>query len=555
MRESVEDLSANDVAARLRDAIQDKYRGSMQWGYFIDYFGDADSGDVIYSCGGDTCRAAYEMTGTAGAAKCIIDFDGAEDVVPRTVYEVEADEGDHLAAMQEAQTGKLYGDATPLYERYISKKERDSAGSKDFAGKGKSFPILKAGDVAAAAKALGRAGSGNYSTDVIKKNIIRIAKAKGFTSELPKAWQAGTDTQESQTSGNTGQLKLTECASTVETIELREAARADYEIKLIAPGKGASAWYPDDVLKRDGAAAFPAETKVYLNHPTASQESEGAGNRDVMRLAGVLTKPAAWKESHAKGPGLYASMKVFADHATTIEEKSKYLAMSISASGAQAVDTSGRMQFKEGLPVLAKLHEAVPGKNGNSVDVVPIGGAGGMILTESARGVETPTQEASTMPFTEEEVKLLRESVAANSAVTTTLLEAELRRQAIALGSRCFGDLAVPNETKEYLIANVIERGLPKKDGALDTVVLTEAFNSEASRFGAATGMKRLVTSMGASGGQTVQATEAERAQAFQARKTETTKTYTEAWADLFPTGTPEQKMKLAEVAVRGRAN
>jgi hypothetical protein len=51
--------------------------------------------------------------------------------------------------------------------------------------------------VAAAASSIGRAGSDNYSTDVIKKNIIRIAKAKGWASELPKAWQDGeTDAKE-----------------------------------------------------------------------------------------------------------------------------------------------------------------------------------------------------------------------------------------------------------------------------------------------------------------------------------------------------------------------
>ena len=42
-------------------------------------------------------------------------------------------------------------------------------------GKGKSFPILKPGDAA------------------LKANIIRIAKAKGWTSELPKAWESGDD--------------------------------------------------------------------------------------------------------------------------------------------------------------------------------------------------------------------------------------------------------------------------------------------------------------------------------------------------------------------------
>ena len=74
-----------------------------------------------------------------------------------------------------------------------------SAGSGDFAGKGKSFPILKASDVSwAAARSMGRAGADNYTPDVIKRNIIRIAKAKGWASELPKSWQDdSTDSKES----------------------------------------------------------------------------------------------------------------------------------------------------------------------------------------------------------------------------------------------------------------------------------------------------------------------------------------------------------------------
>jgi hypothetical protein len=60
-------------------------------------------------------------------------------------------------------------------------------------GKGKSFPIMKRRDMFAAVHAMGRAGSDNYGPDQLKANIIRIAKAKGLTSELPKAWQSGED--------------------------------------------------------------------------------------------------------------------------------------------------------------------------------------------------------------------------------------------------------------------------------------------------------------------------------------------------------------------------
>jgi hypothetical protein len=75
--------------------------------------------------------------------------------------------------------------------RDIPQAERDAMDPEDFAGKGRSFPINKPEDVAAAAASLGRAGDDNFSTDTLKDNIIRIAKRKGpaFVAQLPKAWR------------------------------------------------------------------------------------------------------------------------------------------------------------------------------------------------------------------------------------------------------------------------------------------------------------------------------------------------------------------------------
>src|SRR5882724_1524355 len=190
-------LSAGDIRKRLSDACSDLGKGSGKWCYYLDSFGDGESGDVIYSCGGDTCRAPYEMSSGANGetAKCIINTDDAEDVVPRTVYEVEQDEADHIASMESLRTDKLYGDVVPVYERFIPKATREKASASDFAGNGKSFPILKAEDVAAAASSLGRAGPGNLDAGTIKSNIIRIAKRKGFP--LPKAWQKDGKASES----------------------------------------------------------------------------------------------------------------------------------------------------------------------------------------------------------------------------------------------------------------------------------------------------------------------------------------------------------------------
>jgi len=507
IQESASDLSAGDVRTRLSDAIADAHRGTGQWAYYVDHFGDGESGDVIYSCDSDIMRAPYSISGgDTTAAKCVVDTDNAEDVVPRTVYEPEAEEDDHYAAMEEAfKRDKIYS-GLPLYERFIAKSERDSADSSDFAGKGRSFPILKSGDVMAAVRSMGRAGSGNYSTDTLKRNIIRIAKKKGWGKYLPKSWQDGDAKESVGTTYDyelvtTGALKLTEAAATIEPIVLREA-RSDYEIKLIAPGKGSSAVYPAEVLKRDGPKVFRSGTHVYLNHPTAAEEA-ARPEGDVANLAGVLTTDAAYHESHAKGPGLYARMKVFADHAATVEEKAPHVGMSIRAAGvAEASSKSGE------LPVLKELTRA------ESVDVVTKAGAGGMILTEAARTAESQHQEASSMDAAE--LTKLQEAQQKLAADNARLLERALRGDAREAAESILKTTSLEKLAWPRVIEAVTSRAIPQKDGQLDLVVFTEAVNAAAKAEGAyvaaLTGSGRVV-GMGAAPPPEVDAKEAERKQ------------------------------------------
>lgn len=73
--------------------------------------------------------------------------------------------------------------------------DRDKIPAEDFAGKDRSYPIVKPGDVSDAASSIGRAGPNNYSSDKLKENIIRIAQRKGkaFVAELPESWKDGKD--------------------------------------------------------------------------------------------------------------------------------------------------------------------------------------------------------------------------------------------------------------------------------------------------------------------------------------------------------------------------
>ena len=485
LQESADAMMHGDVRSRLSDAINDAHRGTGNWGSYIDHSGDGESGDVIYSTNGDIRKASYEIGDLGGKATTNVDTANSKSVVPVTTYEEEADDDDQYAAMTERfKAAKLYT-ALPLYERFISKGERDKADGESFAGKGKSFPILKPGDVMAAVRSMGRAGSDNYGVAQLKANIIRIAKAKGWTSELPKSWQgdekAAKEAAVVTDDGST--VKLSESVPFPTDIPLREAFKPSYQIKLIAPGKGSSAFYPAEVLKRDGPKVFKAGTPMRIDHPTMAEESarpEGS----VKDWGAVLAKDAVWIESHKEGPGLYGEIKPFSDHVQTIEEKGPYAGVSIRASG-HAVMESGKPVMKDGVPVLARLTAA------EGVDMVTRAGAGGMFLSESARRAIS-NQEVS---MTESDVKRL--IAEGQSDATKKLLERALRGDATVEANRILQPLGLRESGKQMVVENVIERGLPLKDGELDVEKFTVLVTAEAKRVAAVVSGHGGVTNMG----------------------------------------------------------
>ena len=437
LTEAATELSHSDIHRALGDQLNDQHPG--EYCYVMDTYGDDQSGDVVYQHGGQVYKAPYTLGTSNGKRTAEIDEDSKLNVVPRTVYDEEADDDDSYASMESTRKETKLYTSLPTYERFISKSERDGADAADFAGKGKSYPILKPGDVMAAVRSMGRAGSDNVGTSTLKSNIIKIAKKKGWTKYLPKAWQGGTESSATNDNGKTteglrnakGELVLVESAATLDVIKLIEA-KADYEIKLIAPGKGSSAFYPKEVLQRDGPKVFKAGTHVYLNHPTAAEEAQRPEG-DVKNLAGVLTSDAAYSESHAKGPGLYARMKVFADHAQTVEAKAPHVGMSIRASGK-----AESRQMKDGLPVLTELTSA------ESVDVVTRAGAGGMILSESATGAANNGE----IEMTAQEVQKLVEA-----GVRKATLPDTARREGLAL----LEGVKLPDAAKTRIVERAVK--------------------------------------------------------------------------------------------------
>lgn len=133
------------------------------------------------------------------------------------------------------------------------------------------------------------------------------------------------------------------------------------------------------------------------------------------------------------------------------------------------------------------------------------------------------------------------------------LVEKDIRRDAITEGAAALADVDLSSQSKMYIVETVVDRGVPKKDGALDVVKFKESLNAEARRFGAAIGAGPRVTGMGAA--PLVEITEAQRAaQAAQEKADE--QLYRESWATLLGEEPDKDgKLRLAEVAFRGRAS
>jgi hypothetical protein len=463
-------LSLSDIGKRLSDALRDSCE-QYEYCYVCDIFGDDQSGDVVYVKGGDCYKAPYEMTTVNGKAACMINFDAAVDVVPRTIYEEEAEDEDHMTAMQGMdESARAAAKAlTPierrmiLGERFIPQGERDSAGSGSFAGKGKSFPILKAEDVKAAVSSMGRAGASNFSTAKLKANIIRIAKEKGFASSLPKAWQ-----------GDGAKEAAAQIAVLGDTVSLREGAvmqDGTAYLKLIAPGWGSSGYYGKELLERDGPKAFPAGTKNFWNHPTAAEEA-ARPEGDLNGVASILTEDARYDAAGPAGPGLYARAKVFEHFRQPVNELAPHIGMSIRAMGEAR---TGKAEGKSG-QIIEKLTK------GQSVDYVTEPGAGGKVLQlfEAARSPQIQLQEDAT-DMDAAELKKLQESNAALQAETRKLRERMAISDAATEARTILSAMALPEAVKDRVAARCVSSAALTEAGELDVIKFREAVQKEAA--------------------------------------------------------------------------
>lgn len=444
LHEAATAMCHEDVRTRLSDALQDIFQGTGNWCYVVAVFGDDKSGDVVYSCNSDLKKAAYTMR--VGSTR--VDTAAAVDVQPLTTYEVET------VGATEAGRRNSTRDLKQLQAIHDGAKALGAAcGAKESRASGAGAPVGTGAGTASRS-------AGNGSTSESRE------------SGSLQAGLDGANSGERETLNNSS-VKLVESAITSDVIRVAESAKSDYEIKLIAPGKGSSAFYPAEVLKRDGPKVFKEGTHVYLNHPTLAEEA-ARPEGDVANLAGVLSSGAVYHENHKNGPGLYGRMKVFADHAQTVEEKAAHVGMSIRAAG---VAEAGRMH--EGVPVLKELTAA------ESVDIVTRAGAGGMILTEAARTAAAIQKEGAD-DMDAAELKKLNEAITAQNVVNAKLLERALRGDAREAAAKILGGITLAEVCKARVIDSVCGGVIPKTEaGELDTAKFAELVNQEAKREGA----------------------------------------------------------------------
>ena len=161
------------------------------------------------------------------------------------------------------------------------------------------------------------------------------------------------------------------------------------DIVFINEGWGSSGYYSGEMLEQAAKdVVFPAGTKMYINHPTATENRERPV-RDLAHLAAVLTEDASWdpKERGLRGP-----VKTFPAWRESLAEMAPHIGVSIRAA---ADVEEGEAEGRTGV-IVTRLTE------GLSIDFVTEAGRGGHIVEVLESAMERGLQ-AATPPVKAEE--------------------------------------------------------------------------------------------------------------------------------------------------------
>lgn len=189
-------------------------------------------------------------------------------------------------------------------------------------------------------------------------------------------------------------LELTEQAPTL--FPTGELVGRRYKVRLIEGDRlGSSAFYPADVLKRDGSKIFKAGTPMYFNHQTVEEKASRPHGR-VQDFAGELAGDAYYEND-----GLYAEIEVFEHQIPIIKSLKDKIGISIRASAETVTQNmDGKM-----VPVVTELLAA------RSADFVVKAGAGGKIVSvlESALAENELEEESENMDEVLKAIQAMRD--------------------------------------------------------------------------------------------------------------------------------------------------
>jgi len=226
-----------------------------------------------------------------------------------------------------------------------------------------------------------------------------------------------------------------------------------WRVKVIESGWGSSGYYPADMLRNYGPQVFREGTKVFMNHPSAT-ESTDRPERDVHQLAGKLVSNSYFREG-----ALYADVEFYSHYAPIIKEMADDIGLSIHAMGNSYM---GEAEGRQG-PIIESLVEDPL----TSVDVVTVAGAGGkfVALLESYRNNAEVTD-------------LVAESNTEGKEMSITKEEFEA---ALADLKETFVDALAPlRESVSVLVeesAEAVEEAVEDEAPAIDPVDVAEKFN------------------------------------------------------------------------------
>lgn len=279
---------------------------------------------------------------------------------------------------------------------------------------------------------------------------------------------------------------------------------------------GSSAYYPHEVVERDGPRVFTAGMHMYQDHISESEQWDRPEGT-VEKLVGTLTTDA-WIEED----GLYADVEFYPSYVARISEIHKDIGLSVRASG---LTEDAEMDGRYG-PVLTALLAA------QSVDVVTKAGAGGKLtsILESERElagslIETNKEGTQSMTdVTKEDFEELRtalieaisgipaalaESLTAAPVVEVPAGDAELTPAAVVVDHAAVVEALATNHLPAIVATKVVEAlvaGETLEAAVQAQIDLREAFTANVEESGTvvisesnkqATGLARAVELLG----------------------------------------------------------